>query len=399
VTATTLSKLRIFDADNHFYETRDAFTRYIDPEYRDRTVRPAVGPDGVERIMVDDKHFTYHPVHWELVPPPGDLRDVMQRVSKGEVEQFYDERAMVQIRPEFYNREARLAVMDQQGIEGAMIFGTTQPCVEAFMDGDPGLVYGSIRAYNRWLAEEWGFAYQNRIFGGAMMSLIDLDRAVAELEWLIAQGVRVVYLRPGPQGRRSPADPYFDPFWARIQEAGVVVGFHSSESSYNEYFSVYWGEDPHPSSHTQSAFQWVNFFGDRPIMDTLSALVLHNLFGRFPDIKVATIENGSLWVTYLLKAMDKMKGMGRGGPWLGGKVKGRPSDIFKEHVYVSPFHEEDINALVNTIGAERVLFGSDFPHAEGLGQPADYAHALDQLSEAQQHIIMGDNLRTLLRVP
>lgn len=399
MTSSVATELRIFDADNHFYETRDAFTRYIEPDYRERTVRPVVGPDGAERIMIDDKHYNYTPTHWDLVPPPGDLRDVMRRVSKGDVDNFYDEKAMVPIRPEFVDRQARLAVMDQQGIEGAMIFGSTQPCVEAFMGADPGLVYATVRAYNRWLAEDWGFAHQNRIFAGAMMSLIDLDRAVAELDWLLEQGVRVVYLRPGPQGRRSPADPHFDPFWARIQEAGVVIGFHSSESSYNEFFSVYWGEDPHPTSHTQSAFQWVNFFGDRPIMDTLSALVLHNLFGRFPDIKVATIENGSLWVPYLLKAMDKMKGMGRGGPWLGGKVQGRPSEIFKEHVYVSPFHEEDIVALVDTIGAERVLFGSDFPHAEGLGQPVDYLHGLNQLSGQQQSSIMGDNLRTLLRIP
>jgi predicted TIM-barrel fold metal-dependent hydrolase len=161
---------------------------------------------------------------------------------------------------------------------------------------------------------------------------------------------------------------------------------------------VYWGEDPHPSSHTQSAFQWVNFFGDRPIMDTLTALVLHNLFGRFPGVRVATVENGSLWVPYLLKVMDKMKGMGRGGPWLGGRVAGRPSEIFKEHIYVSPFHEENVRALVEVLGPERVLFGSDFPHAEGLGEPAGFARALDGLPRDQVEAVMGGNLRGLLGV-
>jgi predicted TIM-barrel fold metal-dependent hydrolase len=103
-------------------------------------------------------------------------------------------------------------------------------------------------------------------------------------------------------------------------------------------------------------------------------------------------------VPYLLKLMDKMKGMGRGGPWLGGKVTGRPSDIFKEHVYVSPFHEEDVKSLVGLLGAERVLFGSDFPHAEGLGEPAEFARSLDGLPADQIEAVMGGNLRSLLQV-
>jgi predicted TIM-barrel fold metal-dependent hydrolase len=228
---TAATNMRLYDADNHYYEPRDAFTRHIDPAFRDRTVRPWVDPDGVERIMIEDREFTYHPNQWELTPPAGQLRDVMRRVSKGEVDGFYDEKAMVPMRPEFVDRDARVALMDRQGIEACLMFGTTQPCVEAFMGGDVDLVYASIHAFNRWLIDDWGFAHRRRIFSGAMMSLIDRDRAVAELDWLLAEGVRVLYLRPGPQGRRSPADPYFDPFWARVQEAGVVVGFHSSESS------------------------------------------------------------------------------------------------------------------------------------------------------------------------
>ena len=52
-----------------------------------------------------------------------------------------------------------------------------------------------------------------------------------------------------------------------------------------------------------------------------------------------SVENGPLWVPYLLKAMDKMKGMGRDSPWLGGRVHGRASEIFKQHVWVNPYHE------------------------------------------------------------
>ncbi|HKJ24538.1 MAG TPA: amidohydrolase family protein, partial [Myxococcota bacterium] len=138
------------------------------------------------------------------------------------------------------------------------------------------------------------------------------------------------------------------------------------------------------------------FYGDRPIMDTLSALILHNLFGRFPNLRVLSVENGSLFVPYLLKVMDKMKGMGRAGPWLGGYVKGRPSDIFKRHVYVSPYHEEDVVGLARLIGADRVVFGSDFPHPEGLAEPAEYASLLEGLDAADQRRILWENTASLV---
>jgi predicted TIM-barrel fold metal-dependent hydrolase len=190
----------------------------------------------------------------------------------------------------------------------------------------------------------------------------------------------------------------YDPFWARVNEARLLVTFHSSESGYNEMFSRYWSEDPNPLSHHQSAFQWTNFFGDRPIMDTLSALVLHNLFGRFPDVRVASIENGGLWVPYLLKVMDKMYGMGRTGPWLGGRIDGRPSEVFKQHVFVAPFHEEDLSSLTQALGASNILFGSDYPHAEGLAEPTAFERALAGLGDAEIAAIMGGNLKELLHV-
>jgi predicted TIM-barrel fold metal-dependent hydrolase len=125
-------------------------------------------------------------------------------------------------------------------------------------------------------------------------------------------------------------------------------------------------------------------------------MVLLNLFGRFPNVRVASVENGSLWVAYLLAALDKMKGMGRNGPWPGGYVSGRPSDIVRQHVYVSPYHEEDIPALVRAYGVERVVFGSDYPHPEGLARPAQFAEGLHGLSETDVRRIMRDNSAALL---
>ncbi len=380
------------DSDQHYYEPRDAFERYIEPRYRDKAIRVVREPDGSERVLIGSKPFTFLPHRsFDRTVKPGALRDMLRNFDRLDQEALREP-----IQPAYVDREARLAAMDEHGVESAILFPTLGVCLEHFMKDDVEQTYANLQAFNRWLDEEWGFACRGRIFAPPLLSLLDVDRAVESLEWALARGARVVHLRPGPAGGRSPADPLFDPFWARINEAGVCVAFHISESGYNEMMSVHWGEEPNPPSHGQSALQWTNFYGDRPIMDTLAALIYHNLFGRFPRVRVLSAENGSIWVPYLLKAMDKMKGMGRNGPWIGGYVRGRPSEIFRRHVFVSPFFEEDIALLVDLLGADRVVFGSDFPHPECLPRPGDFADHIAALSPDVIRKIMRDNGRALL---
>jgi predicted TIM-barrel fold metal-dependent hydrolase len=300
------------------------------------------------------------------------------------------------MRPEYVDRDARLALMDHQGIETTLLFPTLGVCVEHFMEDDVDQLYANVHAFNRWIDDDWGFDHQGRIIAPPLLNLLDLDRAVAELEWVLGRGARAIAIRPGPAYGRSPADPYFDPFWARVQEAGVPVCFHIAESGYNQKMSTFWGEQANPASHSQSAFQWTCFYGDRPIMDTVASMIFANFFGRFPGINVISVENGSLWVSYLMRAMDKMKGMGRNGPWPGGYVSGKASEVLKQHVFVSPYHEEDIVTLAELIGPGQVLFGSDYPHPEGLAEPSDFADAIASLPAEDVRAIMRDNLRGLL---
>ena len=132
-------------------------------------------------------------------------------------------------------------------------------------------------------------------------------------------------------------------------------------------------------------------------MDTMSVLIYHNFFGRFPNVKVLSVENGSLWVPYLLKVMDKMKGMGRNGPWPGGRVHGRPSEIFKQHVWVNPYHEEDHVALAELIGTDHVVFGSDFPHPECIPAPDEFIDNLKgKMSADNLRLVMRENARHLV---
>jgi predicted TIM-barrel fold metal-dependent hydrolase len=188
----------------------------------------------------------------------------------------------------------------------------------------------------------------------------------------------------------------FDPFWARVEDAELLVAFHIGESGYNEMYSTDFSEPANPKPNEKSALQWSSFYGDRPIMETFAACILHNLFGRFPKVQLLSVENGSLWVPYLLAVMDKMKGMGRNGFWLGGRVDGRPSDIFRAHVTVSPYPEDDVPALIELLGSDRVVMGSDYPHPEGAAEPAELAKRAEELDEDVRRKFLRDNAYKLL---
>jgi predicted TIM-barrel fold metal-dependent hydrolase len=382
----------LFDADNHYYEPRDCFSRYIEPKHRAKAIRVEQDSHGRDEIWVGDKPFTFLLHNFDRVPKAGALKEMLKAMRTPD----YAGQFLEDVQPEFVDREARLKRMDQQGIESCFMFPTLGVCLEHFMIDDAEQMYANMHSFNRWLLEDWGFDYQQRIYSAPMLSMLDLDSLVAELDWVMSEGAKIISLRPGPAFGRSPADPYFDPFWSRVNEAGICVTYHVGESGYNQSTSIQWGEDPNPSSHRQSAFQWCNFYCDRPIMDTISALIFHNLFGRFPNINIASIENGSGWVPYQVKALDKMGGMGLNGPWIGGRIKHRPSWFFKNHVFVSPFHEDDILGLEESIGATQVLFGSDYPHPEGLAVPVEFAESLATLSEQKTRSIMRENALALV---
>ena len=382
-----------FDADNHYYETPDCFTRHIESRYCDRAVRVVRDEAGRQGIWVGERPFTFLANHsFEKAYRPGALREMLR------AKRFDDGTTHVaeSLLPAYQDRGARLALMDEQGLEACFVFPTLGVCVEHFMKDDPELLYANIRSFNRWLEEDWGYGADGRIYGVPLLSLRDVDLATAELDRLLLRGARILSLRPGPAHGYSPADPRFDPFWARVEEADCSVAFHIGESGYNEMMSVHFGEEANPSSHLQSAFQWSCFYGDRPIMDTMAALIFGNLFGRFPGLRVVLVENGSLFVPYLMRLMDKMGGMGRNGPWPGGRIREKPSAIFKRHVFVSPYHEEDVGALVAEIGASQVLFGSDFPHPEGLASPRDFLEGLAALGDEDVRRVMRDNARSLV---
>ncbi len=385
---------RLLDFDQHSYEADDCFTRHMPKSKLDTAVYPIRSAAGRKVLLANDRVVTALEADLDRAYVPGSLVEMLKARSAGEVSEA--DRFYQPIQAEYRDHDARLTQLAEQQIDHSIIYpGGWALMAEAYLDG-VGPLYDNIEAFNRWIAEDWGFCYQNTIFAPALLSMRDLGRACAELDRVLAAGARFIMLPAGPAYGRSPGDPHFDPFWARINEAKAIVAYHICEFHYQANVASQWGWSLVPPFQF-SAWQWQNTYGERPITDTLSALIFDNVFGRYPDIKVLVSEFGAEWVPHFIRHMDKSRGMGRNGPWLGGPLTERPSTVFTNHIRVVPYPEDDTVGLADRLGGVSCLvMGSDWPHAEGLREPADFYAKVEGLGDQNRRRFLRDNGLDLL---
>jgi predicted TIM-barrel fold metal-dependent hydrolase len=289
-------------------------------------------------------------------------------------------------------------------VEAIWMFPSHGVVLEApMLNNDVEATIEVMRAFNRWIEEDWGFSYKNRIFGVPFLNLSDPDKAANELQWCLDHDARVVAIRHGaavtPSGPRSPADPIFDRFWGLAQESGIVVSSHDgSDNTYADMYTLLsqvWGGST--NAEVNSSGDNMKMMGggsvvgalmkNRNVHDFAYFLVAHRLFERFPRLKVAFIENGSAWVPPLLQTLEYL---GHGGTY-----EPKPKDMFIEHCWVAPFVEESVDELARHLPAERILFGSDWPHGEGFPQPKDFFENVANFSIDDQRRIMYQNAHDL----
>lgn len=385
---------RLIDADGHYYEPDDCFTRHIEKRFKDQTVQVVRGDDGFGRIFLRGRRTFMSVMPGDHASAPGAL----QGLFVGKVSDGFTHREVINAKdhPAFIEAAARRALMDEQNVEATIMLPTLGVAVEYEMRADVPLTYASLRAFNRWLEEDWGYGADGRLFAVPMLSLLDVGEAVRELHRVIDAGARLVHLCPGPIAGNSPAHPMFDAFWSTCADAGIPVVFHVSNSGYQHFYGTQWSEDPDNPSHLQSPLQWALCNTERPLVDTMIALTLHNLFGRHPDVKILSIENGSSWLRPLLKTVDKAAALGRRGPMIGGTLPDSPSQALVDHLWVCPFPEDDVEDLIDAIGPDHVLFGSDYPHPEGLRDPRDYIQRIEHCPPAVTRKVLRGNTARLL---
>jgi predicted TIM-barrel fold metal-dependent hydrolase len=378
------------DFDQHYYEAIDAFTRHLDPRLGQRIIQWCeIGGRKYHVIAGKVSHAVVNPT-FDPVSPAGAMAEYFRGNPSGRSPlEYLKEREP--IRPAYRDRDARLASMDEQGIERVWLYPTLGMIYEQLMRHDPEGIGLMFQAFNRWIEEDWGYAYQDRIFAAPYISLADVDMAIAELERALSLGARTVVMRPAAPvtrfGARTPGHTDFDPFWARVNEAGITVVAHAGDSGYslngygNEGFSASFSGAGRPSIGMLSI--------ERAIYDFLASLVFDQLFDRFPNLRVISVENGA---DYLRDLFKKLRSSATKMPRY---FREDPVETFKRHIWINPFWEDDVYEVVDHMGADRVVFGSDWPHIEGLPSPRDYLVEVKELDAESQRLVMHDNAMEL----
>lgn len=386
----------VFDCDMHLYEGPDAFTRHLPKAYQG-LVRLA-NVDGRTKLVIKGKISDYIPnPTFEVVAEPGSAALYFSGQNK-EGKSYREIVTPMRAIPEFFDPKARLALMDRMNIKSIVNFPTLASAMEVnFMD-DPVATQVMIHAFNEWMYDEWTFNYENRIFTTPVINLATAEGAIKELEWALEKGAKTVLVRPGPvagfRGPRSPFLPDSDPFWARIQDAGIPVMLHASDSGYTRYANEWNGGGLEMRPFEQNLFNNVSQ-SHRPIMDTIFSAICHGMLSRFPGVRLGSIENGGVWMKRVVE--DLLDGYGK----LPHLYAEHPLDTLARAVYVAPYWEEPLQPLIDTVGLEHIIFNSDWPHPEGLADPVEYAlFARDEagLPEPDVAKIMGGNMYELMKV-
>jgi predicted TIM-barrel fold metal-dependent hydrolase len=391
---TELTDVPIFDADSHMYELPEALTKFLPEKYGPAVQFVQVGKRTRISILNKITEFIPNPT-FEKVAAPGSH----EKFYSGQNAEGLTLREMqgtaIEAPPSSRDPRARIEELDRQGVDAALVYPTLANLVEHSASEDPELVVAMIHALNQWMLETWGFTHENRLFMTPVITCALVDDARRELEYLVNNGAKAVLIKAAPvkgfKGWRSPALPEFDAFWKDVEDASMPVVLHASQPPLDDYINR-WEPPATNNFMTMSAFRWLAL-GHREVSDMLGSLICHGTLTRFPKLRIASVENGSSWIHPLFHDLaDLNKKMPQNFPE-------DPIEVFRRNVWVSPFWEGSVADVVQTVGWDKVMFGSDYPHPEGLQEPKGYYKYAEGMGERRAYDFMGDNARRFLGLP
>jgi hypothetical protein len=289
------------------------------------------------------------------------------------------------------DRDARVARVEAQGLEGIWLFPTAGVLYEQAMCHDIEALCTLTRGFNRWLDEDWGLTYQGRLFAAPYITLADVEWACDELEWALGRDARLLVMRPSAvctkDGWLSPGDERFDPFWARVSEAGITVVAHVGSNGYTA--NGYGGNSALAVLGGGRKPTVAGLISERAIYDFLLTFAYDKMFERFPNLRIASVENGAGFLGDLFVKLEQSKKR------MPRYYKEDPAELFRRNVWINPFWEDSIPEVIEHMGASQIIYGSDWPHMEGMEHPRDIFEELDGVSLADQEKILRTNTAAL----
>jgi predicted TIM-barrel fold metal-dependent hydrolase len=382
--------LFVVDADSHWSEPADLFTRRAPAKYKDRV--PQVGVvDGVPMWIFDGKPVGFF--------SPGGV--IHRDGHKGEADEALFHWTHEEIHEGAYNPVVRLGVLDEFGIDAQIIFPSTIGLggQDLGQSADPALTRLSIEIYNDQMLEIQADS-GNRLLPLPLMPAWDIDFCVAEAKRVAALGARGVNMTSDPDDLGAPdlASRAWDPFWETVAGLKLPVHYHIGASVTGMTFYGKYPWASHPANTKLAIGGSLLFIGNARVVTNL---ILSGIFDRHPDLQTVSVESGIGWIPFILETLDYE--MSENAPPELAAMGKLPSEYFRSNIYATFWFERNqgkLPALIDAVGEDRILFETDFPHPTCL-----YPNPLEQVADKMATIslearakIMGENARKLYRL-
>src|SRR2546423_8890165 len=363
----------VVDADGHVLEPLNLWDCYMDPKYRDRAPRLIKDKDGKERLVIEEQILGSAQAGLGGAGGVG----ARQGVVASNTMEYKEGRKGV------FAPHARMPDMDAAGIAAVSLYPTLGLSPGAIPD--PDLAAATCRAYNRWLAD-YCKPYPDRLFGIAMLPLQSVDLAIAEMRFARKElGFRGGFIRPNPYNNKMIHHPDYEPFWSAAEDLDFSIGFHEGASSGMPTVGVdrFEGRGArHIISHTME------------MMLACMSVIWGGVCERHPKIRIAFLESGGGWIAPWLDRMDRHfddQGFNDSG------LTTRPSELFQRNCWISfePV-EGSIRVLADYIGANKIMWATDYPHPDGFfpGAPEMVRKQLEGTSAATQQQVMAEGAKS-----
>ena len=378
----------IIDVDQHLFEPRTMWRDHIDPGLQEAALEIADDERGYPWLTWRGRRLYLAEVQF-----PGKAKaigDLRQRMGRGEpAEHRYED----VLPPEYQDAKARVAKLDEWGLDACVLFPNFGLLWEDMLSGDLPALCGNMRAFNRWMAGAVADG-NGRLHGVAHLTLRDRDWTLDEIRTLGKAGIRLAMIAPSPVDGKPLSHADLDPIWAAFCAHGVSPVFHVG--GFRGPLDPAWYEqDPEPVDRVMdSAFLWV-----APAV-ALANMAVFGVFERHPELRVGVIELTAHWVPQFLLMLDGAYGFyvaRHGEP--PRPLAERPGEYVKRHVRVGALAYERPAELSQYVGEDTFMFGSDWPHAEGIADPlGGYQGALEGVQGAARDKLLGGNAAWLLRL-
>jgi uncharacterized protein len=349
---------RIISADDHIdlqWLPRDLWQRRVDREWRERAPRVVDTADGPYWVCGDDR--------WDpwggrkgAAGAMGGRRLALER--GGVLEPGV-------LRPT--TTELRLADMDRDGIDATVMYGPIVPLLIA----DPELRRVCYRAYNDWLAEFCATAPARLV--GAGLIPIDDPRSAADA----VRSIRKLGLRTGmflaARVERPLWDEEWEPLWEAAAETGIPLGLHLGGGMRTVQWS---GPKATNAGNMGVRVACATLQMDEPLV----AIIFSGALERHPGLRIVLAETGIGWLPYMLERMDDTyrKFLDAEDYWRsrGGLALSQPpSAYFRRQVWATFQTDHAGLRLLDLLGDDRVMWASDYPHADSTWPESQQAIA------------------------